>query len=158
MAYSTNLLMYAFIAFNGSALNVLTQIAKGSLPADLAPYHQYLLKNNTYLSEDCRFLSVNGNNYYLKGNTMTKLNTPAVNYTNTNMHTYQDSVYFLASNHLYKFQFVKNYLQARYLLPYQSDSFYDWQFNAYQNRFAISCQKNVSTTPVNVLTTLYIIQ
>lgn len=50
MVYSTNLLVYAFIAFNGSALNVLTQIAKGSLPVDLAPYHQYLLKNNTYLS------------------------------------------------------------------------------------------------------------
>lgn len=89
---------------------------------------------------------------------MTKLNMPAVNYTNTYMHAYKDSVYFLAPNHLYKFQFVKNYLQAKYLLPYQSDNSYDWQFNAYQNRFAISCQKNVSTTPANVLTTLYIIQ
>lgn len=158
MAYSTNLLMYAFITFNGSALKVLAQIAQGSLPADLSAYHQDLLNNNTYLSEDCRFLSVNGNNYYLKGNSTTKLNMPEVNYINTNIHAYQDSVYFLAPKYLYKFQFVKNYLQAKYLLPYQSDNSYGWQLNAYQNRFAISSQKNVSATPVNVLTTLYIIQ
>ena len=106
MAYSTNLSMYAFIAFNGSALNVVTQIAKASLPADLSPYHKNLLNNNTYLSEDCRFLSVNGNNYYLKGNSMIKRSMPAVNYTNTYMHAHQDSVYFLAFNHLYKFHFV----------------------------------------------------
>lgn len=158
MAYSSSLATYAFISFNGSALKVLTQIAKINLPVDLSPYNVNLLNNNTYLSEDCRFLSVNSNNYYLKGNSMIKLNMPAVNYTNTSMHAYQDSVYFLASNHLYKFHFVQNYLQAKYLLPYPTDSSYGWQYNAYQNRFAISSQKKISTLPLKVLTTLYIVQ
>lgn len=158
MAYSTAQMLYAFIAFNGSALNVLTQVLKAELPADLSSYYQYNLNNNTYLSEDCRFLSVNGNNYYLQGNTMTKLSMPAVKYTNTTMQTHQDSVYFLASNQLYKFHFAQNYLQAMYLLPYNLSNVYGWQFNSFHNRFAISCQKNVSSSPLNILTTLYIIQ
>lgn len=89
---------------------------------------------------------------------MTRLNMPTANYTNTTMRAYQDSIYFLASKYLYKYHFAQDYLQAQYLFPYKLANVYGWLFNSFENKFAISCQQNVSLSPLNVLTTLYIIQ
>jgi hypothetical protein len=109
MMYSTTQKLYNFVLFDGTQLTITNSIKTANLPSGLSPYTTMFLNNNSYLSPDCRLLSVNGSNYFIDNSMMVPINTPIANYTNTTMATFGDYFYFLTSSKvLYKYNFVNN--------------------------------------------------
>jgi hypothetical protein len=124
MMHSLSQQLYIFVLFDGTQVQISTSVYSADLPSELDPYKAVFLYNNTYLSSDCKVLSVNGNNYYLS-NTLNLLNTPSGSYNNNSMSIFGDNFYFFlnSTKALYKHNFASNLPKDQYLLPY-ADSTY----------------------------------